>query len=181
MSDLPSAGTTTLPPNPARESSSMGSQQRSTPPDDSLVFIRFKHSQALCLLSNSKLAAPSPPEDVNVKRSEAKLTLQRLGYTWPDILDATPPLASTPSANTLDYEIVTFECEHSIVIGLFVLIMLIVAEHISPFFPRGVHPLPRRCMLSMSSRILSLSSLCHHHHHRRPLPRSQIRHPSLHM
>lgn len=89
--------------------------------------------QALCWLSNSKLAAPSPPEDVDVKQSAAKLALERLGYTWPDILDATSPMASPTSADTLDYEIITVECEHSIMIGLFVLIMLIAAKHISPF------------------------------------------------
>lgn len=116
----------------------MGSQQHFTPPaasdpNDSLAFIRFKHSQALCWLSNSKLTAPSTPEDAETKRSAAKLALQRLGYTWPDILDATSPLAGPPSADTLDYEITTIEYEHSIVMGLIVLIMLIAVEHISPF------------------------------------------------
>lgn len=115
----------------------MGSQQHSTPPaldpDVSLAFIRFKHSQALCWLSNSKLAAPTPLEDVDIRRSAAKLALERLGYTWPDVLDTTPPLTTPTSTDTLDYEITTIECEHSIVIYLFVLIMLIAAKHISPF------------------------------------------------
>lgn len=102
-------------------------------PNDNLAFIRFKHSQALSWLSNSKLAAPSPLENMDLKRSAAKLTLERLGYTWPAILDATSPLASPASADTLDYESVTIECEHSLVIGLVVLIMLIAAKRISRF------------------------------------------------
>lgn len=96
----------------------MGSQQHSpaTParsdPNDSLAFVRFKHSQALSWLSNSKLAAPIPLEDVDTKRSAAKLALERLGYTWPDILDAIFPSPSPTSADTLNYEILTFRCEY---------------------------------------------------------------------
>jgi len=144
MSYPPSADATTSPSSraaayPAKQSFPMGSQQHSssTPStldsNDSLAFIRFKHSQALCWLSNSKLAAPIPLENVDIRRSAAKLALERLGYTWPDILDATPPLASTISTDALDYEITTIECVLSIVIGLFVLIVLTAAKHISPF------------------------------------------------
>ena len=143
MSGPPSADATTSPSPrvaayPAKESFPVGPQQHlsSTPAsdsNDSLAFIRFKHSQALCWLSNSKLAAPSSPEDVDIKRSAAKLTLERLGYTWPDILDATSPMASLTSTDTLDYEIITIEYERSIAMGFFVLIILIAANHISPF------------------------------------------------
>lgn len=104
----------------------MASQQHSyttrsaSDTNDSLAFIRFKHSQALFWLSNSKLAAPIPLEDMDVKRSAAKLAVQQFGYTWPDILDSPSPLA-TSTADTLDYDIVTIECEHSIVMVSFCL------------------------------------------------------------
>ena len=87
--------------------------------NDSFEFIRFKHSLALSWLSNSKLAAPRSPDNLAIKRSTAKLTLKRLGYTWPDILDATPPLAASTSSDTLDYEITTIEYDHSTVIVFF--------------------------------------------------------------
>ncbi|KAG8218796.1 hypothetical protein J3R82DRAFT_4471 [Butyriboletus roseoflavus] len=118
-SDPPSPDATTPPslrvaPYPTKESPPMESQHYPTPSaasdlNDSLAFIRFQHSQALSWLSNSKLAAPSPLEDMDIKRSAAKLALERLGYTWPDILDATSPLASPTSADTLDYEIITID------------------------------------------------------------------------
>lgn len=145
MSDPPSANVTTspsfrVPAYPAKQSSPTRYQQHSfstspsaSDPNDSLAFIRSKHSQALCWISNFKLAAPSLPDDVDAKRSAAKLALEQLGYTWPDILDATPPLAGPTSANNLDYEIITIEYGHSIVIGLLILIVLLVGNHISPF------------------------------------------------
>lgn len=101
--------------------------------NNSLLFIHFKHSQALCWLSNSKLAAPSPLIDEDTQRSLAKHALEQLGYAWPDILDAGSPLASPTSVDTLDYEIITIEYEHFIVMGLSVLIMLAAARHIFPF------------------------------------------------
>lgn len=84
-------------------------------PNNSFAFIRFKHSQALCWLSNFKFVGSSQPDDVDTKRNAAKLTLEQLGYTWPDILDVTPPPASVTSAGTLDYEIITIEYDHSVV------------------------------------------------------------------
>ncbi|KAG6378870.1 hypothetical protein JVT61DRAFT_13150 [Boletus reticuloceps] len=119
-SDPPSAVSTMLPSlhttvDPVKKNPLAGSQQdssstRSTSDtNNSLAFIRFKHSQALCWLSNSKLTAPSPLEDMDIKRSAAKLALERLGYTWPDILDANCPLASPTSPDTIDYEIITID------------------------------------------------------------------------
>ncbi|KAF8450357.1 hypothetical protein L210DRAFT_3520360, partial [Boletus edulis BED1] len=46
---------------------------------------------------------------LDIKRSSAKLALERLGYTWPDILDANCPLESPTSPDTIDYEIITID------------------------------------------------------------------------
>ncbi|KAF9247154.1 hypothetical protein BU15DRAFT_69993 [Melanogaster broomeanus] len=77
--------------------------------DVSLAFIHHKHWQALCCLSNFKLAPPNALEDVASKRVMSKLVLERWGYTWPDILDASFPLADPTSGNGLDYEVVTVD------------------------------------------------------------------------
>ncbi|KAG9317608.1 hypothetical protein JVU11DRAFT_1817 [Chiua virens] len=81
-SDPPSANATMTPsshaaPYPTLQSPLSESQQHSfaTPTttlhsNGSLAFVHFKHSQALSWLSSSRLAAPSPLEDMDVKRKE---------------------------------------------------------------------------------------------------------------
>lgn len=92
----------------------LGSQPRSIPqlstgpvPDETLAFIRFKHWQALYMLSNSKLCPPEDLPDVPTKRSLAKLALERRGYVWPTILDSDSPSCIPTSQGHVDYDIVT--------------------------------------------------------------------------
>ncbi|KAF9222079.1 hypothetical protein BS17DRAFT_842472 [Gyrodon lividus] len=99
----------TLPRVSSRQQASSSDPSLGSVPDNSLAFIHYKHWQALCFLSNFKLAPPNALEDITSKGVMARLTLERWGYTWPDILDATFPLADPASANGLDYEVVTID------------------------------------------------------------------------
>ncbi|KAH7887882.1 hypothetical protein F5I97DRAFT_910061 [Phlebopus sp. FC_14] len=107
------SGTNTLWPELTRAAlpALLGFPSNLSPPisilGDNLAFIRYRHRQALCFLSNFKLSPPDIPVNLVAQQTAAKLALQQRGYLWPDILDATFPSAAWSSQGGLHYEVVT--------------------------------------------------------------------------
>ncbi|KIK30564.1 hypothetical protein PISMIDRAFT_299636 [Pisolithus microcarpus 441] len=74
--------------------------------DEDFAFVRYKHWQALYVLSNRKLAPPMVLSDPPTRRNAAKSALERRGWAWPVILDSDIPYNADTNQDCVAYEVV---------------------------------------------------------------------------
>ncbi|KAI6105712.1 hypothetical protein EDD17DRAFT_1754582 [Pisolithus thermaeus] len=74
--------------------------------DGDFAFVRYKHWQALYVLSNRQLAPPMALSDTSARRNAAKSALERRGWAWPVILDSDIPCDASTNQDCVAYEVV---------------------------------------------------------------------------
>ncbi|KAI6047321.1 hypothetical protein EDC04DRAFT_2597504 [Pisolithus marmoratus] len=105
---LTSSSSASIIPNVNPQVTSSKRDETSSPllTNEDFAFVRYKHWQALYILSNCRLAPPVALSDIPARRNAAKSALESRGWAWPIILDSDFPYDASTNQDCVAYDVI---------------------------------------------------------------------------